>query len=194
VCPTAGRLSWSGWLTDEGLPRLPCDARPVLRCRDHTERAVCARVRSSRPPLYRERRSQASGLRREAHERIEVIGVRKAIAVALIFLGSGAVIQSTLASTAAPDSSRIERQQARAKHVICKVFGPHCKQALAVSWCESRWYIWAGNGQYLGLFQMGHYARSRYGHGSGAWAQARAAYRYFVDSGRDWSPWSCKPY
>ena len=47
----------------------------------------------------------------------------------------------------------------------------------------------AGNGQYLGLFQMGSFARSRFGHGSSAWAQARAAHRYYVAAG--WSPWSC---
>jgi hypothetical protein len=38
---------------------------------------------------------------------------------------------------------------------------------------------------------MGAYARARYGHGSTPMAQARAAYRYYVKSGRDWSPWSC---
>jgi len=102
----------------------------------------------------------------------------------VVFLGTG--------STALGDN-RIERQQARAKVVICEVFGPHCQDALRVAWCESKWYVWAQNGQYLGLFQMGSSERSRYGHGSGAWEQARAAKRYFVASGRDWSPWSCKP-
>jgi hypothetical protein len=90
-------------------------------------------------------------------------------------------------------ADRISEQQARAKPIICKVFGPACSEALAVSWCESRWYVWAANGQYKGLFQMGSSERRRYGHGSGAWAQSRAAYRYFVESGRDWSPWSCQP-
>jgi len=51
----------------------------------------------------------------------------------------------------------------------------------------------ASNGQYLGLFQMGSYARSRYGHSGTADGQARAAHRYYIDSGRDWSPWSCRP-
>jgi hypothetical protein len=88
---------------------------------------------------------------------------------------------------------RIANQQSTAKLIICKVFGPYCQQALSVSWCESRWYIWAQNGQYLGLFQMGYYARSKYGHGSGAWAQSRAAKKYFIASGKDWGPWSCKP-
>lgn len=74
------------------------------------------------------------------------------------------------------------------------VFGRYADQALAVSWCESHRTTYAENGQYLGLFQMGSYARSTYGHGSSALDQARAAYRYFVASGRDWSPWSCKPW
>jgi hypothetical protein len=103
-----------------------------------------------------------------------------------------AAISLLLAFPTTASAGRIEDQQSRAKGVICKVFGPYCKQALAVAWCESKWYVWAGNGQYLGLFQMGSWERRRYGHGSGAWAQSRAAYRYFVDSGRDWSPWACR--
>jgi hypothetical protein len=77
--------------------------------------------------------------------------------------------------------------------IICRVFGSYCQQAISVARCESGLSVNASNGQYLGLFQMGSYARARYGHGSTAMAQARAAYRYFVDSGKDWSPWSCKP-
>ncbi len=84
-------------------------------------------------------------------------------------------------------------RRASAPFVILSVFGKDGPAALRVAWCESRLYPGAVNGQYLGLFQMGSYARSRYGHGPDAWTQARAAYRYFVDSGRDWSPWSCKP-
>lgn len=76
---------------------------------------------------------------------------------------------------------------------ICFVFGSYCSQALAVSWCESHHHTTSVNGQYLGLFQMGGYARSKYGHSSTALGQSYAAYHYFVDSGKDWSPWSCKP-
>lgn len=79
------------------------------------------------------------------------------------------------------------------QNAICHVFGPYCSQALAVARCESNFYVGATNGQYLGLFQMGNYARSRYGHGYDALTQARAAYAYFRDSGYDWSPWECKP-
>lgn len=79
---------------------------------------------------------------------------------------------------------------------IYAVFGPYGSQAVAVARCETggTFSVYARNGQYLGLFQMGDYARSRYGHGWNPWAQARAAHRYYVDSGRDWSPWQCRPW
>jgi hypothetical protein len=77
---------------------------------------------------------------------------------------------------------------------ICAVFQRHCRQAVAVAWCESRLDTSARNGQYLGLFQMGWYERRLFGHGPSAFAQSRAAHRYFVRSGRDWSPWGCKPW
>ena len=80
------------------------------------------------------------------------------------------------------------------KVAICSVFGRrYCGQALSVSWCESRHSTRAQNGQYLGLFQMGSSERRLFGHGETAHKQAIAAHRYFVVSGRDWSPWSCKP-
>lgn len=66
-------------------------------------------------------------------------------------------------------------------------------QAFDVCYCESRYYTGARNGEYLGLFQCGLFCRLHYGFGWDAMSQARSAYRYFVDSGRDWSPWSCKP-
>jgi hypothetical protein len=77
---------------------------------------------------------------------------------------------------------------------ICDVFDRYCGQAVQVAWCESRLHTDAENGQYLGLFQMGSSARGLYGHGPTAHEQAVAAHRYFVSSGRDWSPWSCKPW
>ena len=78
---------------------------------------------------------------------------------------------------------------------IRMVFGPYAEQAIRVSACETgnTFSVNATNGQYLGLFQMGDYARGRYGHGPDAFTQAKAAYAYFVASGRDWSPWECKP-
>jgi hypothetical protein len=77
---------------------------------------------------------------------------------------------------------------------IRHVFGVYADQALAVAWCESRYSVTAANGRYLGLFQMGSSERARYGHGADALTQARAAYRYFVAAGRDWSPWTCRPW
>jgi hypothetical protein len=78
------------------------------------------------------------------------------------------------------------------RKAICAVFRGYCHQAVAVAWCESRLQTTAHNGQYLGLFQMGSYERSLFGHGSTAHDQALAAHRYFVLSGRDWSPWGCR--
>jgi len=77
------------------------------------------------------------------------------------------------------------------RQAICDAFGSDCPAAVSVAWCESRLNPSAQNGQYLGLFQMGETARRLYGHGPTAHEQAVAAHRYFVDSGRDWSPWSC---
>jgi len=77
---------------------------------------------------------------------------------------------------------------------ICHVFRNYCGQALRVARCESGYRTNAQNGQYLGMFQMGVTERRLFGHGQSALDQARAAYRYFVRSGRDWSPWSCKPW
>ena len=97
------------------------------------------------------------------------------------------------AESAGTGSNRIAAMQARAKPIICEVFGRYCGEALRVSWCESRHYKWAVNGQYRGLFQMGEWERRTYGHAPGAWAQSRAAKRYFEATGRTWGPWTCKP-
>jgi hypothetical protein len=80
------------------------------------------------------------------------------------------------------------------REAICGVFRENCRDAVDVAWCESHLEPTAHNGQYLGLFQMGALARHRFGHGPSAWEQATAAHRYFVYAGRDWSPWSCKPW
>lgn len=90
----------------------------------------------------------------------------------------------------ARDARRFAAMPPRA--AICAVFGSYCEEAVAVARCESRLSTTAQNGQYLGLFQMGSYERRLFGHGSSAREQAVAAHRYFVRSGRDWSPWSCR--
>ena len=79
---------------------------------------------------------------------------------------------------------------------IKHVFGSRWREAVAVASCETggTLSVWAQNGQYLGLFQMGSSERATYGHGSTPLAQAQAAHRYFTASGSDWSPWQCRPY
>lgn len=78
-------------------------------------------------------------------------------------------------------------------------------EAISVAKCEAAQY-WSlgiphlavgpndelGNPR-LSMFQMGTRERRLYGHGPDPWRQAKAAYRYYVSSGRDWSPWECKP-
>jgi hypothetical protein len=70
-------------------------------------------------------------------------------------------------------------------------------EAWAVARCETggTFDVWARNGIYRGIFQMGTNERATYGHGNDPWSQARAAHRYYVASGRDWSPWDprCRP-
>jgi hypothetical protein len=96
---------------------------------------------------------------------------------------------SSLAKVHRRDARRLAAMPPKA--AICSVFGDYCQEAVAVAWCESRLQPAAQNGQYLGLFQMGSYERRLFGHGASAREQAVAAHRYFVRSGRDWSPWSC---
>lgn len=104
--------------------------------------------------------------------------------------------KSRLVALAEAEQARIERALARMGPVdaIKYVFGGYADQALAVARCESGLYIWASNGQYQGLFQMGSGERARYGHANHAYGQAKAAYAYFKASGRTWGPWECKPW
>jgi hypothetical protein len=103
-----------------------------------------------------------------------------------------------LTKTVAALRARVHERDARRlsglepKAAICTVFGSYCQEAVAVARCESHLHTTAQNGQYLGLFQMGSYERHLFGHGATAHAQSLAAHRYFVRSGRDWSPWSCR--
>jgi hypothetical protein len=111
-----------------------------------------------------------------------------------------ALARRKIAATRAAIARRTRQRQHLVAHaqtpraVICRVFGPYCKEALAVASCESGLQTIAQNGQYVGLFQMGSSERRLFGHGPSVEEQARAAYRYFLATGRDWSPWSCKPW
>lgn len=74
--------------------------------------------------------------------------------------------------------------------IICRVFREDCSMAERVAYRESRYSIYAQNGQYLGIFQMGSHERSTYatiGY-STAYEQIVAAHNYYLVSG--WSPWS----
>lgn len=62
-------------------------------------------------------------------------------------------------------------------------------KAFDVVYCESGYSQYARNGQYLGLWQFGRWARGRYGFGWDVWSQTQAAYRYYRESG--WSGWEC---
>lgn len=74
--------------------------------------------------------------------------------------------------------------------IICQVFGQSCSKAVAVARCESTLSVYARNGQYVGLFQMGARERQMYGGSSmDAWEQTRAAYAYYRRAG--WGPWEC---
>lgn len=103
-------------------------------------------------------------------------------------------LTKTVAALRAKVQARDTRKLASLKPraAICAVFRDHCQEAIAVAWCESHLSTSARNGQYLGMFQMGSYERRLFGHGETAHAQAVAAHRYFLRSGRDWSPWSCR--
>lgn len=109
---------------------------------------------------------------------------------------------SSLASAPSTPRARVHAAPARGVgagavpsvvRAICATFGRYCGEALRVAWCESRWKVSARNGTHLGLFQMGAWERRTYGHGPGAWAQSRAAYRYFTALGHSWRRWTCQP-
>jgi hypothetical protein len=102
-----------------------------------------------------------------------------AIAVALIFSPAHQAVRSVFA----PDGPAVQRQAVR-------VAG--CESAGDPSGRVLRPY--ATNGQYLGLFQLGAWARGRYLRGPwySAWANARAARRLWIANGRDWGgQWEC---
>ena len=103
----------------------------------------------------------------------------------------GAILLACLAF-AIPATAGTPQQHSYNANVIRHVFGRYGDQAVRVAWCESRLEVWATNGQYHGLFQMGSSERRIYGDGWNAWAQSRAAYRYF-SHGHDWHQWSCRP-
>lgn len=126
----------------------------------------------------------------EAEARRQIAAHRRSLAVAERYLeAQRRPVRQKKRLTRRLAAARVETPVA----TICRVFGPYCSEALQVARCESGLRTDAQNGRYLGLFQMGSQERRLFGHGATAEAQARAAFRYFLTSGRDWSPWSCKP-
>jgi len=76
-----------------------------------------------------------------------------------------------------------------AQQAIIDAFGSkNGQRAVKVGKCESKLDATARNGNHMGLFQMGPWARRTFGHGPDAESQAQAAYRYFQAAG--WAPWS----
>ena len=132
----------------------------------------------------------------ETHRMLLISSDRRATAKSSLAYARTRVRQLT--KTVAALRARVQARTARKlaalppRRAICSVFGSYCDDAVAVAWCESRLRTAAQNGQYLGLFQMGSSERRLFGHGESAREQAVAAHRYFVRSGRDWSPWSCR--
>ena len=124
-----------------------------------------------------------------ANKRLKIIGKRERRIVALL------VRIHKLRGRLTPSTRSTPREGRSVRATICSVFGSHCSEAISVATCESHLNIWAVNGQYVNLFQMGYNERRRYGWhvaGSPAILAARAAYRYFLAAG-GWGPWQCKP-
>ena len=120
------------------------------------------------------------------------------VPICLVALIATAVVAAARGATSprpSPAHARTLSQVERVQSIIRFVFGPYGSQAISVARCETGGTFWpvSRNGQYHGIFQMGSGERARYGDSPLAWGQAIAAYKYFVDSGRDWSPWGCKP-
>lgn len=92
-----------------------------------------------------------------------------------------------------PAAAEASREQA--VPVIRKVFGRYADEAIRVARCESNFELGARNGQFRGLFQLGSWERATYARGrySTYLDQTLAAWRYFVATGRGWSPWECQP-
>jgi hypothetical protein len=79
-----------------------------------------------------------------------------------------------------------------AVRLVARRYGFDPEGMLRVARCESNLDRTATNGQYLGLFQLGGFARARYLHGAwtDSYANAVAAARYAKEAG-GWGPWTC---
>lgn len=123
--------------------------------------------------------------------------LRRLPALALVTAALFAVASTAQAGCTKPTSYdlyvRLPQEYPVFKRALVKYFGTAWVQAASVSFQEGSWHTWASNGCYQGTFQMGCSERRTYGHGSDLTSQVIAAARYWRASGRDWSPWECKP-
>lgn len=99
----------------------------------------------------------------------------------------------TCARPSAAKIASLDREYPLFKRALVLHFGRAWKEAAVVSWGEGSWHWFAENGCYRGTFQMGCDERRRYGHSNTLAGQVAAAARYWRASGRDWSPWDCRP-
>lgn len=107
------------------------------------------------------------------------------------------------AKVAKAEATSIERTKAAITWAFCGHSYKPCwlgNEAIVVAGCETgqTYSVWAENGQYKGLFQLGKKERERWGHGNNPWAQAAAAYRMYKETsttepGPRWHRWSCRP-
>ena len=138
-------------------------------------------------PLLRESSlaAQRSALQREATRQLTVSPAHLS--------GRATEVAATRAAIAKQSAAAALRRHASTPEaVICRIFGEHCKEALAVARCESRLQPWARNGQYLGLFQMERASGSSATANRPSSRPARVPLLRRVR--RDWSPWGCKPW
>jgi hypothetical protein len=86
----------------------------------------------------------------------------------------------------------LPHQVVPAIRTVARRYGLSSDGMLRVARCESNLVRTATNGQYLGLFQLGDFARTRYLRGDwrDAYANAEAAARYAREAG-GFGPWSC---
>jgi hypothetical protein len=115
---------------------------------------------------------------------------------ALALIGA-LILALGVASCSAPSASSATSPRARAKAVVCDVFGSRCAAAMRVVACETGGTFdphAVGDAGERGLFQIHpvHFGRLDAGRLFERRYNALFAYR-LSRGGRDWSAWTCKP-
>lgn len=113
-------------------------------------------------------------------------------AVAVVLTVAALVLMGLSLAVNVPRAGGAGAHYEQVRRIICVTFGPECRKAQRVAWCESRFNVHAvgnrhGADPYFGLFQFGSYARRTYGFAWDARTQARAAKRMRDREG--WRPW-----